>query len=175
MVDFWSPKSNQFINALPKLPSWSIKHYYVSLYMSSLTSCTTGCWNRGIRGLVLGMSMWIYQEGLLRFHSKKKIRWCLLTVWQMCSSSLNGLLMSAVLLPVCMCLYSARPFWSGNTALWNQSILLASFSAPAPCGPCWPAGSPVRHHGQERKHRGGGKKKLHFLITWTVSEADHLR
>lgn len=28
----------------------------------SLTSCTEACWKRGIRGLVLGMSMWICRE-----------------------------------------------------------------------------------------------------------------
>lgn len=52
-----------------------------------------------------------------------------------------------------MCLYSAHLFWSGNTALWSQSILHASFLAPALCAPCWPASSPVTHRGGERKYK----------------------
>ncbi len=63
-----------------------------------------------------------------------------------------------------MYLCSAHLFWSGNTALWRQSILLASFVAPALCAPCWPAGNPVRHRREEPVRRNG------FLITWTLSK-----
>lgn len=59
----------------------------------------------------------------------------------------------SVVLPVCMCLYSAHLFWSGNTALWSQSILRASFLAPVLCAPYFLVSSPIRNRRRETKYR----------------------
>lgn len=43
------------------------------LVIGRLTSCTAGCWNSGMSGLVLGMSMWIWREDVLS--RSKELRW----------------------------------------------------------------------------------------------------
>ena len=52
-----------FVNTLAQHGSrmdWNSRSSSGLLCEWPLTSCTVGCWNRGIRGLVLGMSMWIW-------------------------------------------------------------------------------------------------------------------
>lgn len=81
-----------------------------------------------------------------------------------------------------MCLCSARLFWSCNTARWNQSIPLVSFSAPALCAPCWLAGSPVKAQGQGREYRSQECQSERIIIIayfWLCEKfqrnAGHLR